>query len=130
MLKGKRPGGPGMAGALSLVAALVVGLCVAWGAGPVAAAGLIDDVAAVTLRVGERAVIGGVTGPCGRLPNRAALRGAVTRTGSIGFGGEGMRKARGCGGPTPAIEVLFTAERPGTEMLRVLGRKIGVRVTP
>ena len=125
----ERPGGPGVAGVLRLVVTLVVGLCGAWWVGP-AAAGLIGDVEAVTLRVGERAVIGGVTGPCGRLPNRAALRGAVTRTGSIGFGAEGLRKARGCGGPTPAIEVLFTAERPGTETLRVLGRKIGVRVTP
>ena len=73
----ERPGGPGVAGGLRLAVALVVGLCGAWWVGP-AAAGLIGDVEAVTLRVGERAVIGGVTGPCGRLPDRAALRGAVT----------------------------------------------------
>lgn len=90
----------------------------------------IPEVKAITLKVGGRAVIGGLTGRCGHLPSRDAMKTVLTKTGHIAWGGVGESRKKACGGVTPAVEMLFVADRPGQETLTFGGRAISVRVTP
>jgi hypothetical protein len=50
------------------------------------------------------------------------------KTGTLSLGKAGVRNSQSCGGPTPAIEVIFTATTKGRESFEVEGDKITVRV--
>lgn len=62
-----------------------------------AAGNEIEQAKSVTLRIGQSAVISGLTGKCGRLPMAADQKSIRTQTGIIGYGREGLRKGRACG---------------------------------
>lgn len=90
----------------------------------------IEQARSVTLRVGQSAVISALTGKCGRLPTAADRKIIRARTGIVSYGREGTHKNRACGGLTPAVEMVFTADRVGSEMLSLNGQPVRILVTP
>lgn len=82
----------------------------------------------VTLSVGQSAVIHGIRGECGQAPVKSEIELPAIKTGTLSLGKDGRRQSRSCGGPTPAIEVIFTATTKGRESFEVEGDKISVRV--
>lgn len=82
----------------------------------------------VTLAVGQSAVIHGIRGECGQNPVKSEISLPALKTGALSLGKPGVRNSGSCGGPTPAIEVIFTATAKGRESFVVEGDKISVRV--
>lgn len=82
----------------------------------------------VTLAVGQSAVIHGIRGECGQAPATSDIALPALQTGTLSLGKLGTRNSNSCGGPTPAIEVIFTATTKGRESFEVEGDKITVRV--
>lgn len=91
---------------------------------------MIPIARAVTLRVGDSAVVSSLAGRCGRLPTPVQMPQVRFKTGHLGYGAAGMRRVLSCGGPTPAVEVIFIADTPGSEVITLYGDRIAVRVTP
>lgn len=82
----------------------------------------------VTLSVGQSVVIHGIRGDCGQPPAKSEISLPALQTGTLSLGKLGVRNSGSCGGPTPAIEVIFTATTKGRESFEVEGDKISVRV--
>ena len=82
----------------------------------------------VTLAVGQSTVIHGARGDCGRAPAKSDIALPALKTGTLSLGQAGVRDSRSCGGPTPAIEVIFTATAKGRESFELFGDKVSVRV--
>lgn len=71
----------------------------------------------IELSVGQSVVFYGYVGECGTPPTKIRL--PQVRVGTLSVGRVGARQARRCGGRTPAIEIVFTATRAGTENFRI-----------
>jgi hypothetical protein len=88
----------------------------------------------ITLRVGESAVIHGYRGNCGRpapsVPDTAALLPQNLAIGQLSVGTVGVRYSRQCEGVTPARRIIFTANKTGTQAVRLLGDDLTIAVTP
>ena len=83
----------------------------------------------VEMTVGQSMIVSGFRGECGKRPgNVDPNRTRDTKLGSLSVGKWGVMKSINCGGITPAIEVIFTAQRRGRETIDVNGNKIRVRV--
>ena len=82
----------------------------------------------VTLSVGQSAVIKGARGDCGKAPEKAQVALPALKTGTLSLGKAGVRNSNSCGGPTPAIEVIFTATSVGRESFDLFGDRVSVRV--
>ena len=83
----------------------------------------------ITLAVGQAAVIHGMRGECGQSPDVSKFdKAGPTKRGVLSLGQPGVRKSTSCGGFTPAIEIVFTATKPGRETLKLFGDKIKIRV--
>lgn len=91
--------------------------------------GKIPFVEKLTIKVGQSAVIHGIRGDCGQLPPASKLKPKKLKTGTLTYGKTGIRNSRSCGGPTPAVEVIFTATKPGKERFKVEGDSMQVIVT-
>jgi len=85
----------------------------------------------VSLKVGEKVVIHGYRGECGMMPSeteRAEFKLPKLETGTLLAGKLGVRISRQCNGATPAREVVFRAEHPGTETFIIFEDDVTVRV--
>jgi len=82
----------------------------------------------VNVGVGESVVVHGARGDCGQAPEKSSIRLPALETGTLSLGKAGTRDSNSCGGPTPAIEVIFTATTPGRESFELFGDTITVRV--
>lgn len=86
----------------------------------------------VSLKVGEEIVVHGFRSRCGQIPPDAEEAKSrfpkSLKTGKLLAGGMGVRFSRHCKGTTPIREVIFKAERPGTEIFTVFGDDIKVTV--
>lgn len=72
----------------------------------------------VAMKVGQSKVIWGWRGECGKRPkgvDRKRTRG--TKLGVLSNGKWGVFKSRSCGGMTPAVEIIFTAKKKGSEVI-------------
>lgn len=72
----------------------------------------------VTMNVGQSAVIWGWRGECGKRPkgiNRNRTR--ATKLGVLSIGKRGVFRSRACDGFTPAVEIVFTAKKKGSEVI-------------
>ena len=83
----------------------------------------------VELNVGQSMVVHGYRGECGKRPeNVDPKRTRATKLGVLSNGKWGVTKSRKCGGWTPAVEIIFTANKKGRETIKVSGENIKVRV--
>jgi hypothetical protein len=83
----------------------------------------------VTLRVGESMVVHGMRGrQCGVAPRSPRLTPQTTELGQLSLGRPGVRQSAFCNGDTPAIEVIFTARRRGSESVTLFGDRILIHV--
>ncbi|MGX9356758.1 hypothetical protein ACS3SW_16810 [Roseobacteraceae bacterium S113] len=86
----------------------------------------------VVLRVGDTEVIHGARGACGELPeSNQIIRASFPKTlrhGELDVGMLGARKSAICGGPTPAVEILYKATSPGVDEFVLYGNQMRVRV--
>lgn len=83
----------------------------------------------VDLAVGQSMIVHGYRGECGKRPeNVDPNRTRATKLGVLSNGKWGVTKSRRCGGWTPAVEVIFTANKKGRETIKVAGESIKVRV--
>ena len=83
----------------------------------------------VELKVGQSMVVNGYRGECGKRPtNVDPKRTRTTKRGVLSNGKWGVVKSRTCGGWTPAVEIIFTAQTKGRETIEVAGTKIKVVV--
>ena len=72
----------------------------------------------VTMKVGQSKVIWGWRGECGKRPTGIdPNRTRSTKLGVLGIGKWGVFKSRTCGGWTPAVEITFTAQKRGSEVI-------------
>ncbi|MEM1314343.1 MAG: hypothetical protein AAGI51_07310 [Pseudomonadota bacterium] len=84
----------------------------------------------LALEVGERQVIHGWRGECGRSPGDPADLWLPTLShGELSTGRTGWRRSRSCGGATPAIEVIDEATSPGEDRFELFGDRITVTVS-
>lgn len=83
----------------------------------------------VELSVGQSIVVHGYRGACGKRPeNVDPNRTRATKLGVLRNGKWGVTKSRTCKGWTPAVEIIFTAQKAGRETIKVAGSDIKVRV--
>ena len=83
----------------------------------------------VNLKVGQSIIVHGFRGECGQRPkNVDPNRTRKTKLGVLSNGKWGVTKSRRCGGWTPAVEVIFKAQKKGRETIEVAGEKIKVSV--
>lgn len=83
----------------------------------------------VELNVGQSMVVHGYRGECGKRPeNVDPKRTRATKLGVLSNGKWGVTKSRTCGGWTPAVEIIFTANKKGRETIKVAGENIKIRV--
>lgn len=72
----------------------------------------------VSMKVGQSAVIWGWRGECGQRPKGVdRKRTRATKLGVLSNGKWGVFKSRTCGGWTPAVEIIFTAKKKGSEVI-------------
>lgn len=81
----------------------------------------------VSVSVGQSVVVYGYRGDCGQPPASGAIDLPALKTGTLSVGKAGTKNSGTCG-PTPAVEIIFTATTPGRESFEVQGDKITVRV--
>lgn len=73
----------------------------------------------VTMKVGQSKVIWGWRGECGQRPKGVdPKRTRATKLGVLSNGKWGVFKSRTCGGWTPAVEIVFTAQKKGSEVIK------------
>lgn len=77
----------------------------------------IPNLNTIELSVGQSVVFYGYVGECGAPPTQVRL--PQVRVGTLSVGRIGARQSRRCGGRTPAVEIVFTATRAGTENFRI-----------
>lgn len=83
----------------------------------------------VELKIGQSIIVHGYRGKCGERPkNVDRKRTRSTKLGILSNGKWGVTKSRTCKGWTPAIEVVFTANKKGRETIEVAGEKIKIAV--
>ncbi|MEO0402262.1 MAG: hypothetical protein AAF214_07785 [Pseudomonadota bacterium] len=83
----------------------------------------------IQVQVGQSIIVNGFRGACGARPkNVDPNRTRATRLGVLSNGKWGVVQSRTCGGWTPAVEVIFTAQKKGRETIEVAGTKIKVAV--
>ncbi len=86
----------------------------------------------VTLKVGQSVVIHGYRAGCGKpAPDRESTTSKFPPkigVGTLTAGDTGVRYSRHCKGDTPAREVIFHAERVGSEMIELFGDAITLTV--
>lgn len=83
----------------------------------------------IELTVGQSMVVHGFRGECGKRPqNVDPDRTRATKLGVLSNGKWGVTNSRRCGGWTPAVEIIFTANKKGRETIEVAGESIRVRV--
>ncbi len=83
----------------------------------------------VELNVGQSVVVHGYRGECGKRPDNVdPKRTRATKLGMLSNGKWGVTNSRRCGGWTPAVEVIFTAQKKGRETIKVAGDNIKIRV--
>ncbi|MFK7743697.1 MAG: hypothetical protein AB8B47_01480 [Roseobacter sp.] len=83
----------------------------------------------VDLKVGQSMIVNGYRGDCGERPkNVDPNRTRATKLGVLSNGKWGVTKSRTCGGWTPAVEVIFTAQKKGRETIKVAGERIKISV--
>ncbi len=83
----------------------------------------------VSLQIGESAIIYGVRGNCGQpAPSweEIAKQLPTVSTGKFSDGGVGTRWSRGCGGPTPARAIQYTATASGNEQLMLFRDPVNI----
>lgn len=81
------------------------------------------------IELGQRAVVHGLRGDCGALPQVAELSETqTTRLGYLILGRPGLVPAEECGGATPAYEIIYVPQRTGREKLTISGSTIRMRV--
>lgn len=86
----------------------------------------------VSLTVGQKIVVHGKKGACGRMPPR--VENILPRlpknliTGKLTTGELGLRASNGCNGLTPAREIVFEAMAPGQETFFLFGNDINVQI--
>lgn len=78
----------------------------------------------VRVSVGQSVVVHGYRGDCGALPDKAAFVPPKLTTGRLVLGKVGVRESQSCRGTTPAYAVVFIAERPGSEAIKLFGDRI------
>ncbi|MEL6522725.1 MAG: hypothetical protein AAFQ66_17285 [Pseudomonadota bacterium] len=78
----------------------------------------IKGLSEVKMKVGQSKVIWGWRGECGKRPNGVdRSRTRATKLGVLSNGKWGVFKSRTCGGWTPAVEIIFTARKKGSEII-------------
>ena len=84
----------------------------------------------VSMNVGQSKVIWGWRGECGKRPKGVdRKRTRATKLGVLSNGKWGVFKSRTCGGFTPAVEIIFTANKKGNEVITTqFDQKIKVTV--
>lgn len=86
----------------------------------------------LSLKVGESAIIYGVRGwQCGQSApswEEIAKQLPTVSTGRFSDGGLGTRQSRGCGGPTPARAIQYTATATGNEQLILFTDPVNIEV--
>ena len=106
----------------------VSSIAVLGSAAPLFAQSTIDYRERVSLRVGQSAVIYGYRGDCGKEPTAGDVELPQTTTGTLSLGKIGVTNSNRCGGRTPAVDIIFTATKPGRESFELNGDEITVRV--
>lgn len=72
----------------------------------------------VSMKVGQSKVIWGWRGECGKRPTGVdRKRTRQTKLGVLSNGKWGVVRSRNCGGMTPAVEIIFTAQKKGRETI-------------
>jgi len=87
----------------------------------------------VSVKVGQSIVIHGLRGECGMLPKESAVTAMEKRyrdikVGKITAGKKGVRNSASCGGRTPVVEAIFTAQQKGRVKIDLFGDIISIRV--
>ncbi len=86
----------------------------------------------VTMSVGEKIVVHGKKGICGKMPPPAeeifAKLPKNLKTGRLTTGALGLRASNSCNGLTPAREIVFEAHTQGHETFFLFGNDINVQV--
>lgn len=84
---------------------------------------------AIAMNVGQTAVIAGYRGECGKRPTGVdPNRTRDTKLGTLSNGRWGVVRSRTCNGWTPAVEIRFTAKRPGRETIETRFGNVVVEV--
>jgi len=84
-----------------------------------------------SLKVGTQIVVHGYRGECGQSPSFSKQTNyslPTLKLGTLIIGNLGIRASQKCNGNTPAREVIFKAEHPGTETFSIFGDKITITV--
>ncbi|EKF20682.1 hypothetical protein [Nitratireductor pacificus] len=123
------------AGALLFLIGMGAGALVAsdwrpWG-GPADDAPMIRYDPELTMTVGESRIIHGERGDCGKLPREwDDLQNSLPSSmlGTFSDGGLVRRNSKYCKGLTPARGIRFTATKPGTELIHLIGDLIKMTV--
>lgn len=89
----------------------------------------IPTLKTVKMKIGQSKIINGFRGACGERPTNVDMnRTRDTKLGTLSIGNWGMKKSRACKGWTPAVEIIFRANKSGRETIDVNGDKIRVTV--
>jgi hypothetical protein len=85
-----------------------------------------------TVRVGQTVTLKGVRGECGQQPLPFSRLTQLPRPnhGRLSAGRVGTVNSNSCGGPTPAIEIRYTGNSPGTERFMVYNDAFTITVVP
>ena len=90
---------------------------------------LIERKREVVLKVGQSVVVNGIRGECGKRPTGLQLKKTrKTKLGVMSFGRWGVKESDRCGGMTPAIEIVYTARKKGSEIVKSDGSRIKITV--
>ena len=83
----------------------------------------------IEMKIGQSLIVNGFRGECGKRPEGVNFkRTRDTELGVLSIGKWGVKNSGRCGGWTPAVEVIFTAKRAGSETIEVNGDAIKIRV--